>query len=62
MDKFAVISDMSKNEKWGTASDHMKPKMSILDPQYTYSVSKKQTAAGFTKHKEKEILQQGGAM
>ena len=46
MDKFAVISDMSKNEKWGTASDHMKPKMSILDPQYTYSVSKKQTAAG----------------
>ena len=46
MDKFAVISDMSKNEKWGTASDHMKPKMSILDPEYTYSVSKKQTAAG----------------
>ena len=37
---------MSKNEKWGTASDHMKPKMSILDPEYTYSVSKKQTAAG----------------
>ncbi len=35
MDKFAVISDMSKNEKWGTASDHMKPKMSILDPEYT---------------------------
>ena len=24
----------------------MKPKMSILDPEYTYSVSKKQTAAG----------------
>lgn len=46
MDPFAVISDMSKNEKWGTASEHMKPKMSILDPEYTYSVSKKQTAAG----------------
>ncbi len=30
----------------GNASDHMKPKMSILDPEYTYSVSKKQTAAG----------------
>ena len=46
MDPFAVISDMSKNEKWGTSSEHMKPKMSILDPEYTYSVSKKQTAAG----------------
>ena len=46
MDKFAVISDLKKNEKWGTASEHMKPKMSIMDPEYTYSVSKKQTAAG----------------
>lgn len=46
MDKFAVISDLKKNEKWGTASEHMKPKMSIMDPKYTYSVSKKQTAAG----------------
>ena len=52
MDKFAVISDMSKNEKWGTASDHMKPKMSILDPEYTYSVSKKQTAAGMQTFKQ----------
>lgn len=46
MDKFAVISDLEKNEKWGTGSDYMKPKMSILDPEYTYSVSPKQTAAG----------------
>lgn len=46
MDKFAVISDLEKNEKWGTASDHMKPKMSILDPEYTFSVPKRQTAAG----------------
>lgn len=46
MDKFAVISDLEKNEKWGTASDYIKPVMSILDPQNTYSVSKKQTAAG----------------
>ena len=46
MDKFAVISDLKKNEKCGTASEHMKPKMSIMDPEYTYSVSKKQTAAG----------------
>ena len=46
MDKFAVISDMSKNEKWGLGSPYMLPKMSILDPTYTFSVSKKQTAAG----------------
>ena len=46
MDEFAVISDMTKNEKWGTGSPLVKPVMSILDPTYTYSVSKKQTAAG----------------
>ena len=46
MDAFAVISDMTKNEKWGTASPLVKPVMSILDPAYTYSVSRKQTAAG----------------
>ena len=46
MDTFAVISDMSKNEKWGTGSPLFSPKMSILDPTYTFSVSKKQTAAG----------------
>lgn len=46
MDAFAVISDLSKNEKWGTGSKHIVPTMSILDPEYTYSVSKKQTAAG----------------
>lgn len=46
MDAFAVISDLSKNEKWGTGSPYMVPTMSILDPEYTYSVSKKQTAAG----------------
>jgi len=46
MDGFAVISDMGKNDKFGTASEEMKPKVSILDPEYTYSVSKKQTASG----------------
>lgn len=46
MDQFAVISDLGKNEKWGTASDLLKPKMSILDPEYTYTVSPKQTSAG----------------
>ena len=46
MDNFAVISDMSKNEKWGTGANCMYPTMSILDPTYTYSVPAKQTAAG----------------
>lgn len=46
MDEFAVITDMTKNEKWGTAAECLKPRMSVLDPTYTYSVSKKQTAAG----------------
>ena len=46
MDKFAVISDMSKNEKWGTGSDLVKPVMSVLDPTYTFTVSQKQTSAG----------------
>ncbi len=46
MDKFAVISDLEKNEKWGCGADVLKPRMSILDPTYTYSVSRKQTAAG----------------
>ncbi|MBR6136167.1 MAG: iron-containing alcohol dehydrogenase [Clostridia bacterium] len=46
MDTFAVISDMSKNEKWGTGSPLFTPKMSVLDPTYTFTVSQKQTAAG----------------
>ena len=46
MDGIAVISDLTKNEKWATASALFKPKMAILDPEYTYSVSKKQTSAG----------------
>lgn len=46
MDVFAVISDMTKNEKWGTSSEYMLPKMSIMDPEFTYSVPAKQTAAG----------------
>ncbi len=46
MDGFAVISDMEKHEKWGTGSELTKPVFSILDPQYTFSVSAYQTAAG----------------
>lgn len=46
MDTFAVISDMTKNEKWGTAGECLKPTMSVLDPTYTFSVPARQTAAG----------------
>lgn len=46
MDEYAVISDMDKNEKWGTGASCLKPTMSILDPTLTYSVPAKQTAAG----------------
>ncbi len=46
MDQFAVISDMTLNEKLGTGGECLKPAMSVLDPTYTYTVSKKMTAAG----------------
>ena len=46
MDAFAVISDMTKNEKWGTAAECLKPIMSVLDPTSTFSVPARQTAAG----------------
>lgn len=46
MDGFAVISDLAKNEKWGTGNEITKPVFSILDPEYTYTVSARQTAAG----------------
>lgn len=42
----AVISNLSTNEKIGLSSDLVRPRASILDPEYTYTVSKKQTAAG----------------
>lgn len=46
MDSFAVISDLEKNEKWTTGSGKLKPRMSILNPEYTFSVGGKQTSAG----------------
>lgn len=42
----AVISNLETNEKLGTESPGMAPKFSILDPTYTFSVPKNQTAAG----------------
>ena len=46
MDPHAVISDMTTNQKLGTGHENMKPKASIWDTEYTYSVPKNQTAAG----------------
>lgn len=46
MDRFAVISDMNTNDKLGTFSPLFYPKVSILDPEYTFTVPKNQTAAG----------------
>lgn len=46
MDGFAVISDLSKNEKWGSGNELTKPVFSIMDPEYTFTVPARQTAAG----------------
>lgn len=42
----AVISKIDTNEKLGTASVNMKPQVSILDPEYLYTLPSIQTAAG----------------
>ncbi len=41
-----VISRTETNDKVGYVDEHLFPVASILDPRYTFSVSKKQTAAG----------------
>ena len=46
MDVFSVISNMETNEKKGLSSYLFYPKYSIMDPEYTYSVSAYQTASG----------------
>ena len=46
MDRNAVISNTETNEKLGTRHPDMAPKFSILDPTYTFTVPKNQTAAG----------------
>ena len=45
-DASAVISRPETNDKIGYGSSFVYPKVSICDPKYTYSVSKRQTAAG----------------
>ena len=46
MNSGAVISNMETNEKYGTGHKSMAPRFSILDPTYTYTVPRRQTAAG----------------
>ncbi len=45
-DQSAVISRTETNDKVGFGNSLVFPKVSILDPTYTFSVSKRQTAAG----------------
>lgn len=42
----AVISNEETQEKRGMASNALRPKFSVLDPTYTFSVNKYHTAAG----------------
>ncbi|MFZ5976015.1 MAG: iron-containing alcohol dehydrogenase [Bacillota bacterium] len=46
MDAIAVISNLETKQKCATAHGGMFPKFSILDPTYTFSVPRNQTAAG----------------
>lgn len=46
MDAGAVISNLETREKLGFGHPDLRPKASILDPEYTYTVHKNQTAAG----------------
>mgnify|MGYP001470283679 FL=1 len=46
MDQNAVITDIKRHKKIGTGNLDMIPKFSILDPTYTFTVPKNQTAAG----------------
>ena len=46
MGRSAVISNMDTNDKKGFAHPDMRPKASILDPTYTFTVNAYQTAAG----------------
>lgn len=46
MDNGAVITNLETNDKLATGNPSMAPKFSILDPTYTFTVPKNQTAAG----------------
>ena len=46
MNGYAVVTNEKTQEKLAAGSDCLRPKFSVLDPTYTYSVSKIQTIAG----------------
>ena len=46
MDTSAVITNLETKQKLGVSHSSMAPKFSILDPTYTFTVPKRQTAAG----------------
>ncbi|MCI9479908.1 MAG: iron-containing alcohol dehydrogenase [Lachnospiraceae bacterium] len=46
MDTSAIITNLETQEKTGPSNPGMRPKVSIMDPEYTFTVSRKQTAAG----------------
>ncbi len=46
MDAGAVITNLETKQKLGVSHPSMAPKFSILDPTYTFTVPKNQTAAG----------------
>lgn len=46
MNRGGVISNLETNQKLATGHPTLSPKFSILDPTYTYTVPKNQTAAG----------------
>lgn len=46
MDSISVISNTQTKEKFGWSSPKVLPKFSLLNPRYTFSVSRKMTAAG----------------
>lgn len=50
MDTGGVITNLETNDKLGAGAPILRPKVSILDPTYTYSVSKYQTAAGTSRY------------
>lgn len=45
-DNFSVISNPETNEKIGIGDNRIRPTVAIMDPTYTYSVSKYHTGAG----------------
>ena len=46
MDTSAIITNLETQEKTGPSNPGMRPKVSIMEPEYTFTESRKQTAAG----------------